>query len=157
MRTPKIRRVERSTRKASSRVRGGSQLRRVTGEKPGCVCGEPGHFNSGVPGIVAHVEDEIILSKEERCDTCRRYRSDVEARLALLRRGFRARYSRSFELFIYCRKCGNTGGPDPEGFRLSAWDRDLAMTRGRGGVVVECEACGSRQALPADQSSRRVQ
>ncbi len=44
-----------------------------------CVCQEPGHFRSGVPGILAHVENGRILSKVERCDACLRFRDDAVA------------------------------------------------------------------------------
>jgi hypothetical protein len=46
-----------------------------------CHCEEPGHFNSGIPGILAHLEDGRLPQgcKVERCDLCRRYPSDAAA------------------------------------------------------------------------------
>ena len=46
-----------------------------------CHCEEPGHFNSGIPGILAHLEDGRLPEggKVERCDLCRRYASDAAA------------------------------------------------------------------------------
>jgi hypothetical protein len=46
-----------------------------------CHCEEPGHFNSGIPGILAHLEDGRLPegAKVERCDLCRRYPSDAAA------------------------------------------------------------------------------
>ncbi len=157
VRSPKVRAPESSVRHTSSRFRERSQLRRAPTERPRCLCEEPGYFKSGVSGIIAHLENGIVLSKVERCDACRRYPSDVEARLALLRRGFRAKYSNSVELFIYCRKCGNTGGPDPEGFRLFATAPEPAVAQRRGSVIVECGTCGNRQILPAKPREQRVQ
>ena len=48
-----------------------------------CVCEEPGHFRSGVPGILAHVENGRIMNHVERCDTCRRFRDDQVAEWVL--------------------------------------------------------------------------
>ena len=46
-----------------------------------CHCEEPGHFNCGVPGILAHLEEGRLPegAKVERCDLCRRYPSDAAA------------------------------------------------------------------------------
>jgi hypothetical protein len=46
-----------------------------------CDCEEPGFFCSGVPGIVAHLENGRLPAgaKVERCDLCRRYDSDEAA------------------------------------------------------------------------------
>jgi hypothetical protein len=51
-----------------------------------CECELPGYFHSGVPGIIAHVENGRLAAGAavERCDLCRRYESD-EAALAKLR------------------------------------------------------------------------
>lgn len=51
-----------------------------------CECEEPGSFYSGVPGILAHVENGKLTpgAKVERCDLCQRYPSD-EAALGKLR------------------------------------------------------------------------
>lgn len=157
MRATKVRTPERSIQQTSSPFCEESRLGGEISERPRCVCEEPGYFNSRVPGIIAHVRNGIVFSKVERCDSCRRYRSDFDARLALLRRGFRAKYSNYFEIYIYCRKCGGAGGPSPEGFQLYAVGRKRAETRRRGGVVVECDACGNRGALPARMRSRRVE
>ena len=54
------------------------------GERP-CECEKPGHFCSGVPGILAHMEDGRLApgAKVERCDLCQLYSTD-EAALAKL-------------------------------------------------------------------------
>ena len=46
-----------------------------------CECERPGCFCSGLPGILAHVENGHLAegSKVERCDLCCRYPSDVAA------------------------------------------------------------------------------
>ncbi len=50
-----------------------------------CDCEKPGHFCSGVPGILAHMENGRLApgAKVERCDLCQRYPTD-EAALARL-------------------------------------------------------------------------
>ena len=56
-------------------------------EKDGpCDCQRPGYFCSGVPGIIARVEDDRLAkgAKVERSDLCQRYPSD-EAALKRLR------------------------------------------------------------------------
>lgn len=47
-----------------------------------CDCELPGMFCSGVPGILARVENGRVVpdTEVERCDTCRRYASDDLAR-----------------------------------------------------------------------------
>jgi len=51
------------------------------GNEERCECEEPGYFCSGVPGILAHIEDGILAegAKVERCDICCRYSSDAAA------------------------------------------------------------------------------
>ena len=51
-----------------------------------CECELPGHFCCGVPGILAHLENDRLApdAKVERCDLCQRYPSD-EAALERLR------------------------------------------------------------------------
>ena len=46
-----------------------------------CECEMPGFFCSGVPGILAHLENGRLSegAKVERCDLCRRYDSDEAA------------------------------------------------------------------------------
>jgi hypothetical protein len=46
-----------------------------------CECEMPGFFCSGVPGILAHLENGRLAdgTKVERCDLCRRYDSDEAA------------------------------------------------------------------------------
>lgn len=46
-----------------------------------CECEEPGHFCSGVPGILAHMENGSLTkgTQVNRCDLCRRYPSDEAA------------------------------------------------------------------------------
>jgi hypothetical protein len=44
-----------------------------------CECEKPGHFNSGVPGILAHIEDGRVMTRVERCDLCERFESDEAA------------------------------------------------------------------------------
>ncbi|QDU42885.1 Flagellin N-methylase [Symmachiella dynata] len=54
-----------------------------------CECEKPGHFHSGVPGILAHVENGKIAAdaKVERCDLCARYPTDEAAREKLIELG----------------------------------------------------------------------
>jgi hypothetical protein len=54
-------------------------------EEDYCECEEPGYFYSGVPGILAHLEDGRLAegAKVERCDACCLYPDD-EAALAKL-------------------------------------------------------------------------
>lgn len=47
-----------------------------------CVCEQPGHFNSGVPGVLAHLENGKLAGRVERCDQCKRYDTDQDARYA---------------------------------------------------------------------------
>lgn len=51
-----------------------------------CECEKPGYFCSGVPGILAHMEDGRLAKGAvvNRCDLCQRYPSD-EAASAKLR------------------------------------------------------------------------
>ena len=51
-----------------------------------CECQQDGHFCSGIPGILAHLEGGKLQpsSAVERCDLCQRYPSD-EAALQRLR------------------------------------------------------------------------
>lgn len=51
-----------------------------------CECEQPGHFCSGVRGVLAHLENGRVVPtcEIERCDVCRRYDSD-EAAEAVLR------------------------------------------------------------------------
>jgi hypothetical protein len=51
-----------------------------------CECQTPGYYCSGVPGILAHLQDDRLApgAKVERCELCRRFLSD-EAALARLR------------------------------------------------------------------------
>ncbi len=46
-----------------------------------CECQNPGYFHSGVPGIMARVDNGRLAegAKVERCDSCRRYPSDKAA------------------------------------------------------------------------------
>jgi hypothetical protein len=46
-----------------------------------CACEMPGVFCSGVPGILARMENARLApgAKVERCDLCQRYASDEEA------------------------------------------------------------------------------
>jgi hypothetical protein len=46
-----------------------------------CDCERPGYFFSGLPGILARVENGYLVSgaKVERCDLCQRYPSDAAA------------------------------------------------------------------------------
>jgi hypothetical protein len=59
-----------------------------SGDSP-CECEKPGLFCSGVPGILAHMEDGRLApgAKAERCDCCQRYASDEAARQKLLELG----------------------------------------------------------------------
>jgi len=46
-----------------------------------CECERPGYFHSGVPGVIAHMEDGRLApgAAVERCDQCRRYATDAAA------------------------------------------------------------------------------
>ena len=54
-----------------------------------CDCELPGTFCSGVPSILAHMEQGRLApnSKVERCDICRRFASDDAARERLVSLG----------------------------------------------------------------------
>lgn len=58
-----------------------------------CECEQPGHFYSGVPGILANIEDGKLAAdaKVERCDVCSRYPSDDAARKRLSELGLTAK------------------------------------------------------------------
>ena len=51
-----------------------------------CDCESPGYFCSGVPGIVARIENGRLAASDtaERCDICQRFPTDAAA-LARLR------------------------------------------------------------------------
>lgn len=50
-----------------------------------CDCEQPGYFHSGVPGILARIENGRVAEGAtiERCDLCQRFRSDAAARARL--------------------------------------------------------------------------
>jgi hypothetical protein len=48
-----------------------------------CVCEEPGPFNCGHKGILAHIENGKATTAVERCDQCKTYASDKEAKSSL--------------------------------------------------------------------------
>ena len=52
----------------------------VVADEP-CACELPGAFYSGVPGILARIENARLAlgAKVERCDLCQRYPSDEAA------------------------------------------------------------------------------
>ncbi|MBX3436986.1 MAG: hypothetical protein KF861_05815 [Planctomycetaceae bacterium] len=54
-----------------------------------CACMEPGYFRSGVPGVIAHLDNGRLApgAKVERCDHCRRYPDDDAARRKLVELG----------------------------------------------------------------------
>ena len=58
-----------------------------------CECELPGFFCSGVPGILAHMENGRLAegSDVERCDLCCRYPSDAAAREKLQELGLAPR------------------------------------------------------------------
>ena len=60
---------------------GATFLGPANGAAPVCECEQPGHFRSGVPGILARVENGRLAegAKVERCDSCGRYPSDKAA------------------------------------------------------------------------------
>jgi len=51
-----------------------------TDDQP-CQCEQDGYFRSGVPGILAHMEDGRLAdgAQVQRCDLCQRYESDEAA------------------------------------------------------------------------------
>ena len=68
----------------------GTVLRNTRGDRNiHCECENSGYFNSGIPGIIAHVENGRLAgdAKVERCDLCQRYNSDEAALAELQRRG----------------------------------------------------------------------
>ena len=54
-----------------------------------CACEEPGHFCSGISGILAHFENGSLApgAKVERCGQCERYPSDAAAWAKLVEMG----------------------------------------------------------------------
>ncbi len=54
-----------------------------------CACEKPSYFCSGIPGILAHLENGRLApgAKVERCDQCERYPSDTAARAKLVELG----------------------------------------------------------------------
>jgi hypothetical protein len=60
---------------------------------PVCECEQPGYFRSGVPGILARVENGRLAegAKVERCDSCGRYPSDKAAFEKLVELGIASR------------------------------------------------------------------
>ena len=50
-------------------------------EQQSCDCELPGPFNSGIPGILAHVQNGRLAegTEVERCDSCERYPTDQAA------------------------------------------------------------------------------
>lgn len=58
----------------------------MTHSRDPCECEQPGHFHSGVPGVIAHMDNGRLAAGAvvERCDFCRRYPTDADA-LARLR------------------------------------------------------------------------
>jgi hypothetical protein len=54
-----------------------------------CDCELPGYFCSGVPGIIAQMQDGQLASgaQVERCDLCQRYPSDEAAAQKLIELG----------------------------------------------------------------------
>ena len=60
---------------------------------PVCECEQPGYFCSGVPGILARVENGRLVegAKVERCDLCCRYPSDKAAFDKLVELGIASR------------------------------------------------------------------
>ena len=54
-----------------------------------CSCEQPGHFASGIPGILAHLENGRLVpgTDVQRCDLCQRYPTDEAARAKLLELG----------------------------------------------------------------------
>jgi hypothetical protein len=55
----------------------------------GCPCEQGGYFDSGVPGILAHLENGRLApgAAVERCDQCQRYPTDAAARQTLVELG----------------------------------------------------------------------
>ena len=54
-----------------------------------CSCEQPGHFASGIPGILARLENGRLVpgSEVQRCDLCQRYPTDEAARARLMELG----------------------------------------------------------------------
>jgi hypothetical protein len=65
-------------------------------------CEQLGFFQSGFPGILAHVEEGQVAAgaKVERCDVCSRYPSDEAARAKLIELGLIPEAEAAKERFI---------------------------------------------------------
>lgn len=65
----------------------------MTTEDEPCECELPGYFYSGVPGILARVEQGRLAAgaKVERCDLCQRYANDRAAYRRLVELGIAPR------------------------------------------------------------------
>jgi hypothetical protein len=61
--------------------RHGIDCRLVDDDQTRCECESPGFFCSGVPGILAHMENGRLAvgTQVNRCDLCQRYPSDEAA------------------------------------------------------------------------------
>jgi hypothetical protein len=57
-----------------------------------CPCEQPGHFHSGVPGILAEMQGGRVApeARVERCDQCCRFESDTAALARLIELGLAA-------------------------------------------------------------------
>lgn len=73
-----------------------------------CDCERPGYFFTGVPGVLAAMQDGRVAPGAivERCDQCQRFPTDVAALTALAERGLTDRSlgdgnSRSFTVHCY--------------------------------------------------------
>ena len=64
-------------------------LRLTSEPSEGCDCELPGPFHSGVPGILARIEDGRLApdSEVQRCDACKRFASDEVALAKLIELG----------------------------------------------------------------------
>lgn len=54
-----------------------------------CSCEQPGHFASGIPGILASLDHGRLVpgTEVQRCDLCQRYPTDEAARVRLMELG----------------------------------------------------------------------
>jgi hypothetical protein len=81
-------------------------------DAPVCECEQPGYFFSGVPGILAHVENGRLVdgAKVERCDSCGRYPSDKAAFEKLVELGIASRKPAQKPALPHAKEYVDAGG-----------------------------------------------
>lgn len=79
---------------------------------PVCECEQPGHFRSGVSGILARVENGRVVegTKVERCDSCSRYPSDKATFEKLVKLGIASGEPEQDSTLPHAKRYVETGG-----------------------------------------------